>query len=1146
MIVLFFQFIFLLYFSSSLSHSLSLPQPFTHSFLLLCCSRLDIDSPLSSRRYAVKKRLITLYFGSMALVDALMLPFLLPLWVTWYRYAPVRQELSQANQWGLHEFAVLLTQFSFLFLDLLFSPLFFLLFVTRIRWKVVRARMAEDDLRSNKSFVVYAALLEQAGYLLLDFTLMPCLILLLITHYRLKPILKALQDAETEQTTRGLGEFCLVWKQFSLLVLDALFLPLYAVLFCTRIRWRPVEEKMRADNLTTLCPNEVYGMALLCGLLLTLDVVLFPFLLLILITGYRSKPIRGIWNSPQEWHTCRIHIAIVGNALYIVHDAFLLVLMSITIVIVPYRVKRIVSIAREHLDRYFAQRASSTSANAITATDATNIQDPAPTLTITEPVVIWPKWLWRLAFWVEFAGMLIDIPFFPLALVVLVTVWRASLMCKGISKALRNSTQSEINIADCSAEMKARLEILQQFLLLLRDAIFLVPLFVIVGTLVRLPGVLLAIAARMSSKPLEGRAALQIVEAVVEFPDRGGPTFKLRVQVAGDSDGTGADDIVDDNSGGQAESKSSGPDSSKIAATTSRDSESFYSPLADVSRQPPAASDDSKGNSKGQDKEEGEGENVLPVRPIANAHMVAALPGPRRNKPALIVDVTRPAKLYLQGPPLWAQVETIWGSTAVSLASSFLPLKLDSSQITVARLNEALLTDEPSAPLEMRIDAGSVKKTTMLKNLRKLRGDTVFVIQVEANTSTAPTPNATTAPIVLPPIPRPLLRFCPTARELDECMVSGSGTLSNDALDRNGIRYATAMSQGQQGGGDDDKNGVVNSFYIIVGMAFVQLLLDLAHIVLALITLCVPWRGIEMLVGLFEPASHGPWRIAEWAEGKTGDAEGMLLEYRAEVAPLFNSLAKEILARNECKASKYSTYVPNIQYTTSRGTTEAYFKSFEKLDKLYLDPYRKISQRLITALETFGGCQRLVPLFIQRTRLHHALIHFWTLRFAANIRFGDDGFDPVTYDIVISSIAQSHDSVARKMFTNLQSIRHMINEMKMESAEEKKKKAACCGLGRMGLLNRPLDLSRQMIRLVASQALIDLGFILLMLLIVITLVRAVPLIRDLCANKTFSPNKYTTRKVLVRHTIQIIFLLTKILIFHFYPCTAAACHGRRQ
>lgn len=67
----------------------------------------------------------------------------------------------------------------------------------------------------------------------------------------------------------------------------------------------------------------------------------------------------------------------------------------------------------------------------------------------------------------------------------------------------------------------------------------------------------------------------------------------------------------------------------------------------------------------------------------------------------------------------------------------------------------------------------------------------------------------------------------------------------------------------------------------------------------------------------------------------------------------------------------------------------------------------------------------------------------------------------------------------------------------------------------IGVFSRPLELTRKLIRMLVMQTLADLGFLVLFMILIVTVVRLLPLLLDLRKHKTLSPTRFTTRVILV-------------------------------
>ena len=85
--------------------------------------------------------------GFLACNDLLVLPLLLPLFITQYRYASINETLSKSQSWSYKEVQLIFEQSFLLLLDLLLLlPILPLLFITRIRWPKVAEVLETKDL----------------------------------------------------------------------------------------------------------------------------------------------------------------------------------------------------------------------------------------------------------------------------------------------------------------------------------------------------------------------------------------------------------------------------------------------------------------------------------------------------------------------------------------------------------------------------------------------------------------------------------------------------------------------------------------------------------------------------------------------------------------------------------------------------------------------------------------------------------------------------------------------------------------------------------------------------------------------------------------------------------------------------------------
>ena len=138
-------------------------------------------------------------------------------------------------------------------------------------------------------------------------------------------------DAPTQEPPRskllGMREFFLVSSQAALLFVDIFMLALpLPILYLTALRWGPVGRALREDKVFLKNSSGLYGTVMEQMSLLLLDVLLAPFAGLILLTVYRSSALWEVLSSLAliEALGNKLHWAVILNTLCILHDVFLL------------------------------------------------------------------------------------------------------------------------------------------------------------------------------------------------------------------------------------------------------------------------------------------------------------------------------------------------------------------------------------------------------------------------------------------------------------------------------------------------------------------------------------------------------------------------------------------------------------------------------------------------------------------------------------------------------------------------------------------------------------------------------------------------------------------------------------------------------
>ena len=92
---------------------------------------------------------------------------------------------------------------------------------------------------------------------------------------------------------------------------------------------------------------------------------------------------------------------------------------------------------------------------------------------------------------------------------------------------------------------------------------------------------------------------------------------------------------------------------------------------------------------------------------------------------------------------------------------------------------------------------------------------------------------------------------------------------------------------------NSSSGGVVDDFWIVVLLHFAEVLQDIWHLLLSLLTTLAPWRAMQLLCAVSETDKTGTSREAQEIYNSYCDAKECLADYRAGMAPLMNSLSKQ-------------------------------------------------------------------------------------------------------------------------------------------------------------------------------------------------------------------------------------------------------------
>jgi hypothetical protein len=507
-----------------------------------------------------------------------------------------------------------------------------------------------------------------------DVLLFPFLIPLVLTWYRFKPVREKIV---TSGKPYGLEEVFMIFFQFLLLTLDVFTAPVLLIVFVTRIRWRPLKEAYDEDDMCSMKSLDTYRVMFYQLFLLTLDLLVTPLAIFVILTYYRSDSVIYILKCKKRWHKEEFyfHRACLLETFIVFHDVLFMIPVILFLLVTVYRSVYTIRCLLEAImykapepaspapsaplpvqEAVIVEASAMPATSEVTVVEAVNDdkdEDPAAVEIGDGPV------LWRAEVWMEFVGIIFDIPFLVIFFVGLATVWRANIFLRIAFESGQKDEKTSSFWSPPSALEKARRgprhkqkknAMMKQLVKLMVDIFFLVPFAIVVVTVYRLFSVIIQLVAKaMESQPLdlsskENTPLLEIKNMDIQFPERGGPRLTIRAK----------------------------PRDAKTGATSA-----------------PA-----------------DAESGLPV-----------------SKPRLPRIVPNSVRMYVIGTDFWNAIEKKFGSTAAALGKGMLPLSLkDGEGIDAAGLSRPLEASSEGGEVEfwVQLDFKKTKRTTIEKNVHRL------------------------------------------------------------------------------------------------------------------------------------------------------------------------------------------------------------------------------------------------------------------------------------------------------------------------------------------------------------------------------------------------------------------------------------------
>lgn len=510
--------------------------------------------------------------------------------------------------------------------------------------------------------------------------------------------------------------------------------------------------------------------------------------------------------------------------------------------------------------------------------------------------------------------------------------------------------------------------------------------------------------------------------------------------------------------------------------------------------------------------------------PSLNFKLVASLP----ELAKLEILKSYPVEMHVIGENFWADCSDVHGAGITSVIRSLLPLKFDDGKnINISELIDAIdqknmeektteikLHQQP-LDLMIRIDTGETKRKIIIRKLNKLPRGAKITIQCEAYAGTTELDNTKRIKKIV------LLRFSLTVQDILNLLIAGGGSMPlsccNVPIDVSPHEFSSRS------------NNFVNSFYIVVGKVFFECILDILYFIQFVLVLVSPMRFLRLLYALFEHESYLAYRICESCHRSISHADYHILEYRNQIAPTLNLYSKQWVS-----TFLLAGYSDSISLSHMGSDPNSHF--YQRVEKLHIGNYRKLMTNSLKILQSVSGCENLTNLVRIRSDLHERIIKLWFVKtFAAN-QLLHAHVEADKYSLIYVALTEEQEKIAVLLGKNNSRMREAVKSVKESSdlRANKKKKTVGGLLSKIGLLTRPINESRRLIGMSCVQAFADVGFAIIMFLLIFSVIWTIPLCKDLFRHKTFSTSRYTTRYVLQTHAMNAYQNVIQITEFLFY------------
>jgi len=981
--------------------------------------------------YDIQTRFLCLSYGSNALFDFLLLPFLLPLLLTYYRTVPLKHaKLFVPCLWSIKQFKTLLKHIILFYVDVLFAPFVFILYVTRIRWFPVGAVIAISNLSLSDSVIVYKCILTGIRLLTCDVLSTPIVVFLLMTSYRSRQIKDAWRSSSLWHTGEisGLGghyvHIAAVYNFLILLHDIFLLLPLVLLVLGTIYRAGALLDIIRTIRFPwSYDPDKAARKA-----------------------KKREKKEKALGGDVGEISDAKSEISnphvslspVAQRRLQGVDSANLSSLVTTDLMLDHVPGEDVITVEADEDDE--------TGAGGLTIAERRQKRKEMER-----------NLVWRQNLWLEILGFLLDLPFAALGMFVFATVWRAGKLYgmmvhvkhkhdkmqldRQLAAEHYNEHRNDANIHHVAAntnmfnqfltqeekltyEWERRLPAGVQFYRLVMDFIALFPFGLVVATLYRLPGMMVEMIKR--DPDIENRPLLVVTNAQVVFPERGGVRMVLTIMKRSillkamelQNPGILASGV------------------GRSADVREHELQELAALLRDAIPQQLHAQLHIEANDMVW---------WLLIEKSFKWRMLTKIIGIKRTTAMLKVlagSVLLPDRTHIGLAELCTQLRAQGFKENNDELELWLQLDLGSDP-GKRKKGADKPTDTPTQSWrDWFKNLGFTIRRDLIKLLKELPQDQVvgFQLEVPKYLATAAVHTGSLDAIASSKVIT-VLRFAPTIGELYGAATVGSSMLVEGALDVDGSRFAVASAvhfddlyhakkrrelEHDSGAdhikatssifgdklssslGSDDMMDLFADLSWKYGRKIVQ---DTLTISLIGVMCMAPWRVVELVRCMYKPRSFRQLELIEECFEMMHIADEYLYEFKRRLVPLLNNAAKECVVERLRTKEHYShspQMFPIIDQSFLPGTRLE--RKLYKLESTYLESYRHISGLSRDTLQSHMVYNDVLQLYEVRLRLQDCYLRHCIYKSVAHPEFHDGEQLADKYGLVIALISESSDN----------------------------------------------------------------------------------------------------------------------------------------